>query len=392
MIPIAERLNAIQPSPTIAVKSKATELQAAGRTIIDLGIGEPDFNTPEHIGQAGIQAIKAGKTKYEVVTGNIDLRKAICAKLARDNQLDYAPNDIIVTCGAKHALANAMQATINPGDEVIIPGPYWVSYPEMVRLAQAVPVTLETTHEQRFKITAEQLRAAITPKTRALIINSPSNPSGMSYSGAELQALAEVLLEHPNIFVISDDIYEHIQWTDEGFQQIASVCPQLKDRTITVNGVSKAYAMTGWRVGYAAAPQHVIKAMSKLQSQTTTGICSIAQYAATEALNGPQDSVHAMIKEFKTRHDYVVERLQAMPGVKVAPADGAFYAFPDVSAAISSLGLADDVALSTHLLENAGIAVVPGSAFGAPGCIRISYAASLEQLAQAMDLLQTSLA
>lgn len=384
---LSHKVAAIKPSITLAVAARATELKAQGQDIIDLSVGEPDFDTPHFIKEAAIKAIHDGKTKYTPVDGIASLKQAVVQKFAQENQLTYAPNQIIVSCGAKHSLFNLFEAVLNPGDEVIIPAPYWVSYPDMVMLANGVPVIVSTDAAQRFKLTAEQLAAAITPKTRLLVLNSPSNPTGMAYTRAELKALAEVLLRHPQVLVVTDDIYEHILWTDEPFANIVNVCPELYDRTIVINGVSKAYAMTGWRIGYAAGSVAIVNAMRKIQSQSTSNPCSIAQFAAQAALTGDQSCIAAMTKEFKQRHDFVFAKINAIPGLKLLPGDGTFYAF------ISVLGLLneqmkDDVVLADYLLNNAKVSAVPGSGFGAPGYVRISYATSMTVLENAMQRLE----
>lgn len=384
------RLAKVKTSPTIAVSMRAAELKAAGHDIISLSIGEPDFDTPPHIKAAAIKAIQDGFTKYTAVDGIPTLKKAIIHKLARDNQLAYEPKQIIVSCGVKHGLYNLFQAVIGPGDEVIIPSPYWVSYPDMVLLAEGEPVFIETSIEQNFKITPQQLAAAITPKTKMLILNSPSNPSGMIYTRAELAKLAEVLLKHPQIIIATDDMYELINWANEPFANILNACPELYERTVVFNGVSKAYAMTGWRIGYAAGPQALIAAMSKIQSQNTSSPNSIAQVASQVALDGDQTCVHEMNKIFHQRHDFVYEQLRKMPGIHCLPSMGTFYILPNVEAAMKKLHIADDIAFTERLLQ-AGVAVVPGSAFGAPGCIRISYASSMEELAKACQRIEKAL-
>ncbi|RFA33587.1 pyridoxal phosphate-dependent aminotransferase [Alkalilimnicola ehrlichii] len=384
-IQLANRVQRIKPSPTLAVTARAAEMRAAGHDIIGLGAGEPDFDTPEHIKAAAIKAIENGQTKYTPVDGTPALKKAIQAKLKRDNGLDYEANEILVSSGAKQCLVNLLAAVLNEGDEVIIPAPYWVSYPDMTLLNDGTPVVIQAGQEQRFKITPEQLEAAITDKTRVVFLNSPSNPTGSAYTKAELAALGEVLLKYPQILVASDDIYEHILWTEEPFANIAMACPQLKDRTVVVNGVSKAYSMTGWRIGYAAGPQRVIAAMKKIQSQTTSNPCSISQAASVAALDGDQSVMGPMLKAFKERHDFVVNALNDMQGVDCVTADGTFYCFPNVAGAIKALGLKDDVAFSEHMINEAGVALVPGSAFGLEGHARISYATSMENLQKAME-------
>ncbi|MBH1972193.1 pyridoxal phosphate-dependent aminotransferase [Moraxellaceae bacterium AER2_44_116] len=373
---LSDRVLSIKPSPTLAVTNRAAELKAAGKDIIGLGAGEPDFDTPEHIKAAAIKAIENGFTKYTAVDGTPSLKKAIIAKFKRDNGLDYQPNQILVSCGGKQSFFNLALAFLNKGDEVIIPAPYWVSYPDMVLMADATPVCVECPQSQNYKITPAQLEATITPKTKLLVLNSPSNPTGMVYSKAELLALAEVLRKHPHVWVATDDMYEHIIWTTEPFVNIVTVAPDLYDRTLVLNGVSKAYAMTGWRIGYAAGPAKVIGAMKNVQSQSTSNPTSISQVAAEAALNGDQDVLKPMVKAFKERHDYVVAALNDIEGVSCSPADGAFYAFANVEGAITKMGLKNDLEFSEVLLNTVGVAVVPGSAFGLDGHMRISYATS----------------
>mgnify|MGYP001826865798 FL=1 len=375
----------VKPSPTGAVLALATRLRAEGRDIISLGTGEPDFDTPEAIKAAGIAAIEAGATKYTPIDGTADLKAAIARKLQRDNNLVYEPAQILVTSGAKQALYNLCVALLGPGDEAIIPAPYWVSYPDMVKLADADPVFIETSIDDDFKVTPDQLAAAITARTRLLILNSPSNPTGACYSAAELAAFGDVLENHPQVIVVADEIYESIHWADEPFASFAQACPSLYERTVTVNGVSKAYAMTGWRIGYAAGPAALIKLMTTVQSQSTSNASSISQAAAVAALDGDQSVVTAMVREYRQRHDYVVEALNAIPGFECRPGEGTFYALPRVTGALESLGLADDVALTGHLLETAGVAVVPGTAFGAPGYVRLSFACSMNELEEAIS-------
>ncbi len=388
-IQLSKRVQSVKPSPTLAVAAKAAELKAQGKDVIGLGTGEPDFDTPEHIKQAAIDAINSGATKYTAVDGTAELKQAIIAKFKRDNQLDYEANQVLVSCGGKQSFYNLCQALINPGDEVIIPAPYWVSYPDMVILADGVPVIIDATLEDQLKITAEKLRAAITDKTRLFIINSPSNPTGVSYSKAELAALAEVLLEYPDIIVATDDMYEHIVWSDEPFSTIINACPELYQQTVVLNGVSKAYAMTGWRIGYAAGPEKLIRAMKKIQSQSTSNPAAPSQAAAVAALNGDQSCIQPMLEAFKTRHDYVLQRLNSIEGIECLPSDGTFYAFPRVQAIIDKLdGIETDVDFAAYLLEEVGLALVPGTAFGSPGHVRISYAASMETLQAALDRLE----
>lgn len=385
-IELAARVQRIKPSPTLAVAAKADELKAAGKDIISLSVGEPDFDTPDFIKEAAIKAIRDGLTKYTAVDGTASLKKAIINKFERDNKLQYKPDQIIVSCGAKHSLYNLFQALINHGDEVIIPAPYWVSYPDMVKLADGTPVIISTRFEDKFKITPQQLRSAITPKTRLFIINSPSNPTGIAYSANELRALAEVLLDYPNIIVATDDIYEHTLWTKSSFVNILNACPDLYDRCIVVNGASKAYAMTGWRIGFAAGPAKIVAAMKKAQSQSTSNPCSIAQAATVAALNGDQSCTAHMTEAYKERHDYIVGELEKMPGIKCLHSDGTFYSFPSVEKVMK-----DDMEFSEYLLNEAEIAVVPGSAFGTPGYIRISYATSMQDIKKAMERMKEAL-
>ena len=382
---LSHRVQSVKPSATLAITARAKELKAQGKDIIGLGAGEPDFDTPEHIKQAAIGAINAGFTKYTAVDGTPSLKQAIIAKFSRDNGLSYVPNQVLVSCGGKQSFFNLAQAYLNAGDEVIIPAPYWVSYPDMVLLADGVPVIVQAGLEQDFKITPAQLEAAITPKTRLVVLNSPSNPTGVAYSKAELQALGKVLLAHPNILIASDDMYEHILWADEPFSNIVTACPELYNRTLVMNGVSKAYSMTGWRIGYAAGPEWLVKAMKKVQSQSTSNPTSISQVAAEAALNGDQQCIADMLTHFKARHDYVVAELNKIKGVTCLPSQGAFYSFPDVREAIAALdGINDDVELSDYLLNEVGVALVPGSAFGQPGYIRLSFATSMENLSAAL--------
>ena len=387
---LSDRVQRIKPSPTLAVTTRAAELRAQGKDIIGLGVGEPDFDTPDHIKEAAIEAIRAGKTKYTAVDGTPSLKKAIVAKFQRENGLSYEPSQILVSSGGKQSFFNMALALLNDCDEAIIPAPYWVSYPDMVLVAGGEPVIIETTVENRFKITAAQLEAAITPKTRLFVINSPSNPSGIAYTEKELKEIGAVLKKHPNILVATDDMYEHILWTGKPFVNILNACPELYERTIVMNGVSKAYSMTGWRIGYAAGPQKLIKAMTKVQSQSTSNPASISQAAAEAALNGPQDCIADMVKAFKERHDWLVAALNDLPGVTCLEGDGTFYAFADFSGAIKQLGLANDIELAEKLLEG-GVALVPGSAFGAEGCMRFSFAVSLDTLKSAVSRIATVL-
>ncbi len=384
-ITLSNRVKSVKPSPTLAVTARAAALRAAGKDIIGLGAGEPDFDTPDHIKAAAINAINKGFTKYTAVDGTAGLKKAVIDKFQRDNGLSYTPKQILVSCGGKQSFYNLAQAWLNPGDEVIIPAPYWVSYPDMVLLADGVPVIVPAGQEQQFKITPEQLRAAITPNTRLLVINSPSNPTGAAYSLEELRALGEVLRQYPQVLIATDDMYEHVLWRQGEFVNILNAIPEFYDRTIVLNGVSKAYSMTGWRIGYAAGPADLIEAMCIIQSQSTSNPTSISQVAAEEALNGDQSCIGVMLAEFKKRHDWVVAELNTIPGVECLATDGTFYVFPDVKKFIECLGLGDDLAFSEFLIEKAGVAVVPGSAFGAPGHIRISIATSMDNLQNALQ-------
>lgn len=382
-ITVSDRANAIQPSVTLAVNARATELKREGKDIINLSVGEPDFDTPDFIKQAAIRAMEEGFTKYTAADGIPELKQAIINKLKRDNQLDYQPDQIIVSAGVKQGLYNLCQAILNPGDEVIVPSPDWVSYPAMVLLASAKPVIIKSSHQQDFKITPEQLEAAITPKTKLFILNSPSNPSGKAYQADELKALVQVLERHPQVVLATDDMYEYIYWAPEPFVNPLNVYPALADRTVVFNGVSKAYAMTGWRIGYAAGPVEIIKTMKKIQSQSSGNPNSIAQKAAIAALEAPKESLQYMYDAFKQRHDQFLADLNQLAGFNVSQADGTFYLFPDVSEAIKALGLKDDVEFATYLLEHAGVATVPGTGFDMPGHIRLSYAVSKETLRDA---------
>jgi len=397
-VSLSRRVQAIKPSPTLAVTARAAKLKAEGRDIIGLGAGEPDFDTPQHIKDAAIVAINKGFTKYTPVGGTASLKAAIIAKFKRDNGLDYTAKQILVSCGGKQSFFNLALATINPGDEVIIPAPYWVSYPDIVLIAEGKPVIVQAGIEQGFKMTPAQLAAAITPKTRMVVINSPSNPSGAVYSPEDLKALGEVLRQHPNILIATDDIYEHIALVDGKFVNILDACPDLKPRTMVLNGVSKAYAMTGWRIGYAAGPEHIITAMENVQSQSTSNPTSISQVAAEAALNGDQDCITPMVKAFRERHEFVASELNRIPGLKCLKAGGAFYAFPDARQAIATLHAkgkieeATDLAFSEYLLVQGGVAVVPGSAFGSEGYVRLSFATSMENLQKALARIAQALA
>jgi len=391
-ITLSQRVQRVKPSPTLAVTARAAELRAAGKDIIGLGAGEPDFDTPEHIKQAAILAIQQGATRYTAVDGTAELKSAIINKFQRDNGLSYQPDQILVSCGGKQSFYNLAQALLNPGDEVIIPAPYWVSYPDMVRLADGEPVIIKSGLDQRFKITPEQLDAAITPKTRLFVLNSPSNPTGVAYKQEELKQLAEVLLRHPHVLIATDDMYEHILWSEEPFTNIVNVCEDLYPRTMVLNGVSKAYAMTGWRIGYAGGPAQLVKAMKKVQSQSTSNPASVSQAAAQEALDGDQSCIEPMLKAFRERHDYVYRALNTFPNVRCTAADGTFYSFPDFNQVIDALdGVNDDVELAEFFLQKAGVALVPGSAFGAPGYLRISFATSMAILKDALGRLKEAI-
>jgi aspartate aminotransferase len=390
-IKLSARVQAVKPSATLAITARAAALRAAGKDVIGLGAGEPDFDTPEHIKKAGIEAIRKGLTKYTPVDGTVSLKQAVIDKFKRDNGLVYETDQVLVSCGGKQSFYNLAQAILDPDDEVIIPAPYWVSYPDMVLLANGKPVLVHAGADQKFKITAAQLRGAITDKTRLVVINSPSNPTGMAYTQEELELLGEVLREHPRIVIATDDMYEHIIWEQGSFSNILNACPDLYDRTMVLNGVSKAYSMTGWRIGYAAGPAEVIKAMKKIQSQSTSNPTSISQAAAEEALNGPQDCIGEMLAHFKQRHDYVVERLNKIPGVQCLPTDGTFYVFPSVKGLIEAIdGVKNDLDLAEYLIEKAGVALVPGTAFGLAGHVRISIATSMENLSAALDRLEAA--
>ncbi len=390
---LSATLSRVKPSPTIAVSTKAQELKAAGHDVIGLGAGEPDFDTPKNIQDAGIAAIRAGKTRYTAPDGIIELKQAICAKFKRDNGLDYVPSQVSVGTGGKQILYNALMATMNPGDEVVIPAPYWVSYPDMVLLAGGEPVIAPARLEDDFKLTPEALEKAITPKTKWFIFNSPSNPTGAGYSRAELKALTDVLMRHPHVWVMTDDMYELLGYDGFEFCTPAEVEPALYERTLTCNGVSKAYAMTGWRIGYAAGPEHVIAAMRKIQSQSTSNPCSISQWAAVEALNGTQDFIPAHNLVFKRRRDLVVSMLNEIEGVTCPTPEGAFYVYPSIAGLIGKTSnggtlITDDEAFATALLEESGVAVVFGAAFGLSPNFRISYATSDEALKEACTRLQ----
>ncbi|EEF79199.1 pyridoxal phosphate-dependent aminotransferase [Methylophaga thiooxydans] len=385
-IKLSQRVQNIKPSPTLAITARAAALRAEGKDVIGLGAGEPDFDTPEHIKQAAIEAINSGKTKYTPVDGTPDLKQAIIKKFSRDNGLDYEANQILVSVGGKQSFFNLAQAYIQAGDEVIIPAPYWVSYPDMTLLADGKPVIIEAGQENQFKITPAQLEAAITDKTRLFVINSPSNPTGMAYSMDELKALGEVLRKHPDILIATDDMYEHIYWADEPFCNILNANPDFYDRTLVMNGVSKAYSMTGWRIGYAAGPADLIASMKKVQSQSTSNPASISQAAAVEALNGDQTCIQSMLAEFKKRHDFVVSTLNDMSGIDSLETDGTFYVFPNIAGVLERKPeLKDDMDFAEALLVEKGVAVVPGTAFGLKNHVRLSIATSEDNLRNALN-------
>ncbi len=383
-IPVSRRVQRVKPSPTLAVTARAARLKAQGKDVIGLGAGEPDFDTPAHIAQAGIEAIRGGFTRYTNVDGIDELKDAIIGKFQRDNALTYERSQILVSSGAKQTIYNLCMAVLDPGDEAVIPAPYWVSYPDMVLLADGLPVMPFAGMAQGYKITPRQLAAAITPKTRLLLLNSPCNPTGAAYTRAELKALGEVLLENPRIVIGTDDMYEKIYWEPEPFCSLVTAVPELYPRTVTINGVSKAYAMTGWRIGYCGGPKEVIQAMSTIQGQSTSNASSISQKAAVVALNGDQACVGTMNEAFKARRDFVVRALNALPGISCLPGAGTFYAFAEVSRAMAALGCRDDGEFAELLLSEAGVAVVPGSGFGAPGHMRLSFATSMEMLEKAL--------
>lgn len=387
---LSERVAQIKPSPTLSLSTEANRLKALGKPIINLTVGEPDFDTPEFIKKAAHQALDQGCTKYTAVDGIPSLKQAIIDKFKQENNLDYQAEQIIVSSGAKQSIYNLMQALLNPGDEVIIPAPYWVSYPDIAFLAEAKPICISTSIEQNLKITPQQLSKKISAKTRLFIINSPSNPTGMVYTHEELLELAKVLIKHPQVFILSDDIYEHIYWGKQPFENIINVCPELYDRTLILNGCSKTYAMTGWRIGYAAGPKKIIKAMANIQSQSTSNPNSIAQIAAKAALMGDQSCIHKMNEIYKERHSFFLEGLNNIPGIKCLPAMGAFYCFPSFENLIGENKLfSNDYKLADYLLQKANIATVPGSAFGAPGYLRLSFAIDKDSLKKALVQLKS---
>ncbi|HTV51089.1 MAG TPA: pyridoxal phosphate-dependent aminotransferase [Steroidobacteraceae bacterium] len=384
-LPLSRRVQRVKPSATLAVTARAARLKSEGKDVIGLGAGEPDFDTPAPIAQAGIEAIRSGFTRYTNVEGINELKDAIIAKFERDNGISYARPQILVSSGAKQTIYNLCMSVLDPGDEAIIPAPYWVSYPDMVLLADGLPVTPFAGPNQLYKITPRQLAAAITPKTRLVLLNSPCNPTGAAYTRAELRALGEVLLQHPRIVIGTDDMYEKIYWGREPFCSLITAVPELYNRTVTINGVSKAYAMTGWRIGYCGGPKDLITAMATIQGQSTSNASSISQKAALAALTGDQACVVEMNKAFKARHDFIVQGLNSLPGVSCVGGAGTFYAFADVSKAMTSLCCRDDVEFAEILLERGGVAVVPGSPFGAPGHLRLSFACSMQTLEKALE-------
>lgn len=389
--PISERVRKVKPSATIAISSKAMEMRSAGINVISMSAGEPDFDTPEHIKDAAKAAMDSGKTKYTQVDGTPELKEAIINKFNDDNDLSYQPENILVSTGAKQTLYNLFQAILGDGDEVIIISPYWVSYPDMVLLADAKPVFVDTYQENNFLLDLNAFSNAINERTKLVIINSPSNPTGITFTRSDYESIGAVLEDYPNVYVATDDMYEYIYWGDEPFVSFAQACPSLFDRTITINGVSKSYAMTGWRIGYCGGPADVIGAMKKVQSQSTSNPSSISQAATVAALNGSKDEVFSMVEQYKLRHDYFCSALNAIEGFKTSPGTGAFYLFPDVKNVIEKKGFSDDVELSEYLIETANVAVVPGSAFGSIGYIRLSYATGLEQIKEAVERIAKSL-
>ena len=392
MTRISNRVDQIKPSATIAVSMKAMELKAQGKDIVSLGFGEPDFDTPQHIREAAIAAIHDGKTRYTPVDGTPELKQAIVNKFRRDNNLNFEPAQVLVSNGAKQSLFNLLVAVLNRGDEVIVPAPYWVSYPDMVKLADAEPVILSAKPEHNYKITARELKNTLNENTRLIILNSPSNPTGKVYTEKEYRALGDVLIEHPKVFIACDDIYEHIYWGDSDYRTFLNACPEFAERTVVINGVSKAYAMTGWRIGYVAGPEDLVRAMRKVQGQSTSCACSVSQAASVAALNGPQDCLAEMRVEYESRYEFIRSALNEIPGVECPDCDGAFYAFPSFRGFLNRRKeIKDDVELSSWLLDRAGVATVPGSAFGAPGHLRLSYAASMDYLEDAISRIQKAI-
>ena len=388
---VSRRVQRVKPSPTLAVTARAAKLKAEGKDVIGLGAGEPDFDTPAHVAQAGIEAIRTGFTRYTNVDGVNELKDAVIAKFERDNAIKYERSQILISSGAKQTIYNLCMAVLDPGDEAVIPAPYWVSYPDMVLLADGLPVMPFAGASQGYKITPRQLAASITPKTRLVLLNSPCNPTGAAYTRAELRALGDVLLEHPRILIGTDDMYEKIYWAPEPFSSLLTVVPELYSRTITINGCSKAYAMTGWRLGYCGGPKEIVTAMGTIQGQSTSNASSISQKAAIAALSGDQECVAKMNEAFKARHDFIVAGLNSLPGVSCLPGAGTFYAFADVSKAMAAQGCRDDNEFAELLLSEGGVAVVPGSGFGAPGHMRLSFACSMQTLEKALERIRTVL-
>ena len=388
---LSNRVQKVKPSATLTISAKAMELRANGIDVISLSAGEPDFDTPEHIKKAAIEAINKGQTKYTQVDGTPELKDAIINKFKRDNNLQYQRENIIVSTGAKQTLYNLFQSVLGSDDEVVIISPYWVSYPDMVILADAKPVIVATRQPDNFDIDMDSFKTALTDKTKLLILNSPSNPTGITYTKEQYESMGKILSDYPNVLIVTDDMYEHIYWGDEPFTSFAEACPNLFDRTITVNGVSKAYAMTGWRIGYCGAPVSIVKGMKKVQGQSTSNPSSVSQVAATAALSGSHDAVKMMVVEYKKRHDYMYDALNEINGFNTSPGTGAFYLFPEVNTVIKSHGFADDIEFSSFLIDQANVAVIPGSAFGAEGCIRISYATSMELLKESIVRIKSSL-
>ena len=388
---LTERVERVQPSATLTISAKAMALKAQGIDIISLSAGEPDFDTPAHIKDAAIQAIHHGQTKYTPVDGTPELKQAIIDKFSRDNNLLYQKENILVSSGAKQTCFNLFQAVLEHGKEAVIISPYWVSYPDMVLLANGSPVILKTSFENNFQFKAEDLDAVLTKNTRLIMLNSPSNPTGVTYTKDQYQIIGEVLENYPDVFIATDDMYEHIYWGNNKFCSFAEACPDMFDRTITINGVSKAYAMTGWRIGYCGGPEKIISAMKKIQGQSTSNASSVSQAAAVAALNGSHQPVHAMAKEYENRHAFIFNALNSIKGFKTVAATGAFYTFPEVTGVIKDLNLSDDIEFSDYLIENANVAVVPGSAFGAKGHIRLSFATSMKLLKEAVNRIEDAL-
>jgi len=388
---LTERVQRVQPSATLTISAKAMALKRQGIDIISLSAGEPDFDTPDHIKEAGIQAIQKGQTKYTPVDGTPELKQAIIDKFSRDNNLLYQQENVLVSSGAKQTCFNLFQAVLEHGKEAVIISPYWVSYPDMVLLANGSPVILKTSFENKFQFKAEDFDAVLTKNTRLIMLNSPSNPTGVTYTKDQYQIIGEVLENYPDVFIATDDMYEHIYWGNNKFCSFAEACPDMLDRTITINGVSKAYAMTGWRIGYCAGPEKIISAMKKIQGQSTSNASSVSQAAAVAALNGSHQPVHAMAKEYENRHAFIFNALNSIKGFKTVAATGAFYTFPEVTGVIKDLNLSDDIEFSDFLIENANVAVVPGSAFGAKGHIRLSFATSMKLLKEAVNRIEDAL-